>query len=269
MLLRILSALVLIPLVLALVIYAGPDLLLAVLAALGTLCLYEYFLLVRAMGLHARPWLGCASLWVFLAALHRSWLPAPALVAAILVLLSLSAIQARGGLKERAQGMMASCFGVLYIGVALHSAHRIRFEFGEKAGLEWVMLLLGVTWAGDTAAMLAGRAWGKTPFAPQISPKKTNAGALAGLAGGLAAGVLLQWGFLHELPRLHAAVASLLIAAFGQAGDLAESLLKRAAGMKDSSQLIPGHGGVLDRVDSLLFAMPVLYITLLLKVGPR
>jgi phosphatidate cytidylyltransferase len=264
MLLRIISALVLIPLVVALVVYAGPHLLLAALVVLGTLCLLEYSQLVRAMGLRPRPWLDTACLWGLLITLHWEWLPAPPLLAGIFMLLALSALRAQGDLKERAQGMMASFFGVLYIGLALFCGLRIRFEFGAKAGLEWLVLLLAVTWAGDSAAMLVGRAWGKTPFAPRISPKKTNEGALAGLAGGLAAGLLLQLVLLEDLPRLHVAIASLLIGAFGQAGDLAESLLKRAAGTKDSSHLIPGHGGVLDRVDSLLFAMPVLYIYLLL-----
>jgi phosphatidate cytidylyltransferase len=103
---------------------------------------------------------------------------------------------------------------------------------------------------------------GRTLFAPQMSPKKTNEGAAGGLVAGVAAGLLLQVFAFPELPRFHVATLSLLLGMFGQLGDLAESMLKRAAQVKDSSQLIPGHGGVLDRVDSLLFAFPVLYLYL-------
>lgn len=263
MLLRIVSALVLVPIVLALVIFAGPPLLLAALGVLGTLCLYEYFSLVRRMGIQAQPWLGYAALWIVLAVSGLNWLPATAILPVVLIAVFLSALWSPGTMRERTLGMMATFFGILYLGLALLSAHRIRFEFGGATGLRWMLILLAVVWVGDTAAMFAGKTFGRTRFSPLISPKKTNEGAIAGLLGGVAAGVILQAFPFTDLPRMHVLAASILVGVFAQLGDLAESLLKRAAETKDSSHLIPGHGGILDRVDSLLFTFPVLYVYLL------
>jgi phosphatidate cytidylyltransferase len=124
-------------------------------------------------------------------------------------------------------------------------------------------LLLAVVpvWAGDIAGIFVGRAWGRRPLAPQISPNKTVEGAvgnlLACLAAGAALGVWTGFG-----PGLGLA-AGALGGTFGQAGDLFESSLKRSAGVKDSGNLLPGHGGILDRIDSLLFALPVVAVLLI------
>jgi phosphatidate cytidylyltransferase len=119
-------------------------------------------------------------------------------------------------------------------------------------GFAWLVALVGSTIIGDTAALLIGTRFGRHPFFPAISPKKTVEGALGGLACSvpimLAGGMLL----LH-LPPAHAAVLGLLIGVTAQAGDLVESQMKRLARVKDSSNLIPGHGGILDRLDSALF----------------
>ena len=96
-------------------------------------------------------------------------------------------------------------------------------------------------------------------LAPAISPGKTIEGLLGGLAGGVLGAVIVRWAGLHSLPLAHAMALGLGVAALGTAGDLAESLLKRWAGVKDSGALFPGHGGMLDRLDSLLFGAPVLY----------
>ena len=159
--------------------------------------------------------------------------------------------------------MMANLFGVLYLGLCLYPVLPIRYDFGATTGRHWILLLLVVIWVGDTAALVIGRRLGRTPFAPGLSPKKTNEGAVGGLLSGVAAAVLLQRFFLTELPLYHVTLLSLLLGMAGQLGDLGESLLKRAADVKDSSRLLPGHGGMLDRIDSLLFAIPVLYIYLL------
>jgi phosphatidate cytidylyltransferase len=263
MLLRVVSALVLVPVVLGLVIFAGPDLFLVALGLLGSLCLYEYFCMVGGMGVPVQPWLGYPALWVLLAAAgYDRIVPATAVWPLVLIAVFLAAIRARDPMRERALGMMATLFGILYLSWTLIPALRIRFAFGKAIGLEWMLLLFAVVWIGDTAAMFGGKAFGRTPFASLISPKKTNEGAIAGLLGSVAAALALQYFLFTDLPRLHVLGASLLMAVSAQLGDLAESLLKRAAGKKDSSRLIPGHGGVLDRVDGLLFAFPVLYIYL-------
>jgi phosphatidate cytidylyltransferase len=158
---------------------------------------------------------------------------------------------------------MSEMFGIFYLVLFLYPALPVRYDFGDKTGLHWFLLLLAVIWTGDTAALAVGKKFGRTRFAPVLSPKKTNEGAIAGLLGGIAAAALLQHFLFPDLPLRHVLISAVLLGFFGQLGDLAESMLKRAAETKDSSQLIPGHGGVLDRMDSLLFAFPVLYIYML------
>ncbi len=126
-----------------------------------------------------------------------------------------------------------------------------------------VFVILGIIWAGDTAAYYVGRAWGRHRLAPRISPSKTVEGAVAGAVASLAVGSGLG-GILLDTPYIWLGVISLITALVGQAGDLCESALKRSVGVKDSSNRLPGHGGVLDRVDSLLFAAPVFYLLLLI-----
>jgi phosphatidate cytidylyltransferase len=160
---------------------------------------------------------------------------------------------------------MADLFGVLYLTFLLYPSYLLRFDFGERLGLQLTILILAVVWAGDSMALAVGKTFGKTAFAPVISPKKTNEGAVGGLIAGIIAAVVLQhWFFREMMPLVHAIAVAVLAGAFGQLGDLAESMLKRAAEVKDSSNLIPGHGGVLDRIDSLLFAFPVAYIYMLI-----
>ncbi len=265
---RVLSALLLIPAVLAFVVYAPPRLFLAGLAAVGALCLYEYFQLVRGMGLVARPWFGTISFWVLMASFHEQWVPPEAAAAGVLIAAFPAVVWSRDPVRENVLSLMATLFGVFYAALSLYPAVPVRFNPGAPSGLHWIMILLAVLWAGDTAALLVGRSLGRTPFAPRISPKKTNEGAIGGLLAGTLAALLLQVFVFPDLPLGHVVAVSLLLGAFGQLGDLAESSLKRAAQVKDSSHLIPGHGGVLDRIDSLMFAFPVLYLYLLL-FNPR
>jgi phosphatidate cytidylyltransferase len=122
-----------------------------------------------------------------------------------------------------------------------------------------LLVLFSLIWAGDSAAYYAGRAFGRHKLAPHISPKKTVEGAIAGLIASVIAGLLIgRWLLPATWPDL--AAVSVLSATAGQVGDLAESALKRSAGVKDSSAILPGHGGILDRLDSLLFAAPVFYL---------
>ena len=121
-----------------------------------------------------------------------------------------------------------------------------------------ILLLFVIIWVGDTCAYYGGRALGRHPLAPRVSPKKTVEGAIAGLLGSVIAGTIGGVWFLGE-PWPGLAGISALTAVAGQVGDLAESVLKRSAGVKDSSSILPGHGGILDRLDSLFFAAPVFY----------
>jgi phosphatidate cytidylyltransferase len=158
--------------------------------------------------------------------------------------------------------------GVLYAGATLAFVPLLRAlgdvpgaGAGRLAPLAFVFLPLLTTWVGDSAAYFAGRAWGRTKLAPSVSPGKTVVGAVAGLIGSTLVAAALAGFVLAELPVVSvgiftAAWIGLLLGAVGQVGDLVESMLKREAGVKDSGHLLPGHGGMLDRVDSLLFAVP-------------
>lgn len=150
--------------------------------------------------------------------------------------------------------------GVMYIAVPLSYVVPLRQIDG---GQWWIMFLLVVIWSNDTFAFFTGKTLGKTKLCPEISPKKTVEGAVGGLAGGFLAAYLFNSIFSLGLDAGGVLILSALIGAIGIAGDLFESLLKRAAGVKDSGTLIPGHGGVLDRIDSLLFPIPVLYYSLI------
>jgi phosphatidate cytidylyltransferase len=262
---RIVSALILIPLALFAVIYAPPVLFLLGIGIVGTACLYEYFRLVRSMKFEVQPWLGYAVFWALLLAFRQSRFPATIVIAFAIIVLFISAMwRSRLPVRDRALALMAESFGVFYCALFLFPAFQIRYDFGDKVGLHWIVILLSTVWAGDTLALVFGKTMGKHPFAPILSPKKTNEGSMAGLMGGLAVAAALQFFFFRDLPLRHVLVVSVILGFFGQLGDLAESMLKRAAEIKDSSQLIPGHGGVLDRMDSLLFAFPVLYFYLLM-----
>jgi phosphatidate cytidylyltransferase len=125
-------------------------------------------------------------------------------------------------------------------------------------GLTWTFLTFFLVWATDTFAYLIGKGIGKHPLAPNVSPHKTIEGSLGGLLGSIAVG-LVFWFWIREVSLLHTLVLSLIAGLVGQVGDLFESSLKRSAGLKDSGTLIPGHGGILDRSDSLIFVLPLIY----------
>ena len=129
----------------------------------------------------------------------------------------------------------------------------------EEMGRDLLVLLLVIIWIGDTAAMYVGSLRGRNRLAPRISPGKSIEGAVAGVVAGVAAALLAHVWWFQRLPVGHAVIIGLLLGIAGIAGDLAESILKRAAGAKDSSAILPGHGGMLYRVDSLLIAGPALY----------
>jgi phosphatidate cytidylyltransferase len=270
---RTLSAVILIPAALLVVIYAPPSVYLACVGIPGSLCLYEYRGLMRNTGIHVHARFVFPAFWFLLGvfgyrtifgwnALHDASLIIAALTAVLLAAFLAALWRPHMPMRERALSLMAETLGIFYFALFLYLVFSVRFEFGNRIGLHWTVILLAVIWANDIAALWIGRKFGRTRFAPQLSPKKTNEGAACGLMAGVVAAVLLQRFLFTDLPIVHVVAVSVLAGVFGQLGDLAESLLKRAAEVKDSSQLIPGHGGALDRMDSLLFAFPVLYIYL-------
>lgn len=172
-------------------------------------------------------------------------------------LLSSLAWQVARGVREGSlTAWAASLAGPLYIGIPLGFALLLRAQDG---GREWLLLALLVTFATDTAAYLVGRPLGRHRMAPVISPKKTWEGAAGGLAGAVGASVLLSAVLGTSLAWWQALALGLVLGVAGQVGDLAESALKRALNAGEASRLIPGHGGVLDRLDSIVFTLVVMY----------
>ena len=178
------------------------------------------------------------------------------LMTALLSAAALTLSSWRGGPGAFAD-VSASLFPALYIGLPIGAMIGIRTGSGPRA----LFLLMVTIIISDTAQYYSGRQFGRRPLAPLASPKKTIEGALGGFVFGTAGfAIVANWWLPIAMPfRL---LLGLTIVALGITGDLFESMLKRSAGVKDSSGLIPGHGGVLDRVDALLFAAPVYYIVL-------
>jgi phosphatidate cytidylyltransferase len=264
---RILSALVLIPLAILVVMYAPPEIFLIGIGLTGTLCLYEYFGLIRSMGIRIQPMFGYAAFWFLFVALRYGKVQGSILIALVLLAAFLSEMwRYRQPMRDRALALMAELLGILYLALFLYPAVVIRCD-SRWIGPHWVLFLLIVVWTNDIAALAIGKTLGKRLLAPLLSPKKTWEGAIGGLLTGIGIAAAIHFFLFPDLPMHSAIIASTLIGIFGQLGDLAESMLKRAAAIKDSSHLIPGHGGVLDRMDSLLFAIPVLYFYLLLIYG--
>lgn len=144
--------------------------------------------------------------------------------------------------------------GLVYVPVLLSSLVMIRTS-GD--GVLWIFLLLAVVFAGDVAAFFVGSRWGRRKLCLAVSPGKTVEGAVGGLVASVAVGAFFKLFFLPKCSWLPALVCFMAVAVVGQVGDLFESVLKRSAGVKDSGTLLPGHGGILDRIDALLFAAPV------------
>lgn len=177
------------------------------------------------------------------------------LLSGFVVLSALALATWRGERSALAQAA-AAAFPMLYLGLPFGSLISLRTLRGPEA----LFLLMLTVMVSDTAQYYSGRLFGRRPLAPAISPKKTVEGAIGGfLLGAVVLTVLGAW-WLPDIPPAFRALLGVVIVALGIVGDLFESMLKRSAGVKDSSALIPGHGGVLDRIDALLFAAPVYYV---------
>jgi phosphatidate cytidylyltransferase len=166
-----------------------------------------------------------------------------------------------GPIDSAALRACALGFGPLYVAVPLTLLALMRRTLGAGVGPGVVLLCLGLAWFADTSAYFAGRFLGRHKLYEAVSPKKTVEGAIGGLLGSVVWALLGSLWFLRgALPLAHAVPLAIVAGVLGQAGDLAESLLKRSTGIKDSGDIVPGHGGVLDRVDALLMTSVVVFL---------
>lgn len=235
------------------------------------LALREAYSIVRAGGRAPTDWLGYALVPVLVLALVPEGLRLlGAESAAPLVYLALAAAVIAGYAVQMRRPPEARAFEdwALTIALALHAGVLGGFAAGLHvldSGRFWTLFYLALLWTNDTAAFAGGRTFGKTPMAPRLSPKKTMEGLYSATLATIALGAItpsLTRAFGYEAPAGAAslAVVGLAVACVGPLGDLSVSLLKRQAGVKESGHLIPGHGGILDRTDSLLFAAPAIYV---------
>ena len=295
---RVLSALVLLPIVIGAIWFLPPvaTLILALIAAV--LAFSEYRTIAHALGVSIPTGVGgtavvlsAYAMWIgdrwvggssssfsLNGSLNEVW-GAPFQQANLVPLVLMSAFIAAGGISvargRPAPGVLADAAATLlapiYIGLPLGALAWVRTDrwfptavLGETLTVPWdsrmaVLLLLGIIVVSDSAQYYCGRTFGKRPLAPTISPKKTVEGAIGGLVFGTVATMVGGY-YVFASPLWLLALLGAAISLLGIVGDLFESLLKRSAGVKDSSNLIPGHGGVLDRIDSWLFAAPVYYV---------
>jgi phosphatidate cytidylyltransferase len=260
---RVLSGAVLVVVAFCLVWFAPPPVFFAAAEALLVLAFVEYARLAAQCGLPVpRVVSGTATvlasigisstMWVNDSIVGSAVLLDAMLMTAFVVLASVALLSWRGG-GDALGRTAASVFPMLYLGLPVGALVSVRARHGREA----LFLLMLAVMVSDTAQYYAGRAFGRRLLAPAISPKKTVEGAIGGFVFGAALVAALGAWWLPGLPLALRAALGAAIVALGIAGDLFESMLKRGAGVKDSSALIPGHGGVLDRLDSLYFVVPV------------
>jgi phosphatidate cytidylyltransferase len=246
---RVVTAAIAIPLVILITIFS-PDWFFALVTGLVAAFAVDEFLSLgekKGIGRPGRWILAPAALVTFSFAGTQNWL----LAALMFVVLALMTVTIFAGPLETALGRVGmGLSAVVYCSMTLGFLLRIPREL--------ILVLFAIIWIGDAAAYYGGRLFGHHLLAPKVSPNKTVEGAIAGLIGSVAAGVIGGATVIAE-PWYTVAGISAATAIAGQLGDLAESVLKRSAGVKDSSSILPGHGGILDRLDSLFFAAPVFY----------
>lgn len=253
---RVLTALVLIPLVTAAVFYAPALVVTAALAAVALLCLREFYEIAERSGM--RPF-QIAGHGAALALIFAGRLPEPAFLMGFAAILLVLSLQGPRKLEDSLGSVASTLLGVTYIGGSMALARDL-----HAANPHWLFFPMVLNWFGDSAAYYGGRALGRRPLAPRISPKKTWEGTFASAIFAISAGVAYLIYFQpDELLLLEAFGLAASVNVASQLGDLAESALKRGAEVKDSGDLLPGHGGMLDRVDGLLFSFPAVYFCLM------
>lgn len=246
---RVLTAIALIPFVVYVVLWANFWLFLAVLCLVACLCYREYDAIAANYGYGTPGPMGYGAGLLLLVAAHDEWLLLTA-VAMLALALAMREDDLAHALPRAALRLM----GIVYVFGAWKCAILVR-----DRNPHWLMFALLVNWAGDIGAYYVGRSFGRRRLAERVSPKKT----WEGTAGSLLASSLIAGGyvlrFIGGIALPQALAVTLTANAAGQLGDLAESAIKRGANVKDSGSLLPGHGGMLDRVDSTLFSLPVIY----------
>jgi phosphatidate cytidylyltransferase len=252
---RVLTALLLLPIVLGIVWFLPPIGTVVLAAAAAVAATIELATIAASLSAPFPRVLVACAVGAACVSVGLGVIPLEAVLLGAMVLIGAVTVATRQPGPSALHGASAAMFAIAYVGVPLGAVAAIQVLGGREA----VILLVVTIVASDSAQYYAGRAFGRTPLAPAISPKKTREGAIGGVVFGTAVMTLGGRIVFPAASWVVLAATGLGVVLSGIIGDLFESLLKRGAGIKDSSALIPGHGGILDRIDSWLFAGPVYY----------
>jgi phosphatidate cytidylyltransferase len=264
---RILTAIVALPILLYTVWSQSPYFFVALTTIAIVLALGEFYSLAAKAGCKPQPLAGYAAALVVIASFVFE---EPALTVAAVAALSIASLAAAvfrpDDMKTSLVSVSATVFGVLYVALLAGCLVGVRMIADKAPAMpvphlasKLLTTFFAIVMMTDTGAYYTGRSIGRHKLAPRLSPGKTIEGAIGGFVMAVAVGFLCKLVFFPEIPAAHALALGALLGTIGQVGDLAESMLKRGSNVKDSGNLLPGHGGMLDRVDSILFCAPVLY----------
>ena len=264
---RVVTAVILLPILVVSIIIPKLDLLFVLLAAAAMIgALFEFWMLARKQQIRAdraAGLLGAVALFTIFYFTQPGGLPDPLMIQLILILLtigSLTAAMLRGAPFDRMiTSVGVTVLSVMYIVLLGGHLIALRVGFAPQLSKHLLSFFFLVIMGADAAAYYGGRAFGRHKLAPNISPGKTWEGAIAGMLASLLLAAGAHYWFFPELPTKFALILAALMNLVSVMGDLTESALKRSAGAKDTAHVLPGHGGILDRIDSLLFNAPVVY----------
>lgn len=245
------------PIVIWLIGWSHPYVFDVVIAIVAVLAMMEFLALGRAKGYELPTVLCSIIMLVIISAFVLEPISVEFGMFAALLIIPGSYVFSRRSLEDSLPSSAIAVLATTYVGMLGGSLIRLRNDFPE--GWKLVFFLLLVVWLGDSGAYYFGKSFGKHKLSPRISPKKTIEGLIGGITTSIVAAIVIHFTFFPTFPLVHAIICGVILSFAGVVGDLAESMWKRSADVKDSGTLLPGHGGFLDRFDSILFTAPILY----------
>jgi len=254
---REMTALIAAPIIIYIIGWSHPLVFDGTIFVCALLALYEFLVLGRKKGFQL-PMMLCMIVAAFiLAAFVLEQVSVEMGVFVALLVIPASYVFMRGSIDDALPSSAIAVLATLYVGMLGGSLIRLRGDF--PVGPKLIFFLLLVVWLGDAGAYYTGKSMGRHKLSPRISPKKTIEGLAGGIIVSMITAIVIHFTFFRDFPLVHAVIAGVILSFSGVVGDLAESMWKRSADVKDSGTLLPGHGGFLDRFDSIFFTAPILY----------